>query len=113
MVKCFKLPGIQVCIGFDVFLRGCLRGQNRVVSRGKHSIFTIARNAKSPKENYLLKKIFTFVESAVDNRPGNRNYILNYLVDERTASGLKEKLTDIGFYLFGFSRMLEIFYWTV
>ena len=56
MVKCFKLPVIQVCTGFDVFLPGSLRWQNRVVSRGKLSIFTIDKNAKSPRENTLAKK---------------------------------------------------------
>ena len=50
MVKWFKLPGIQVCTGFDVFLPGSVLDQNRVVSRGKNSIFTIVRDAKSPRE---------------------------------------------------------------
>ena len=56
MVKCFKLPGIQVCIEFDVFLLGSLLGQNRVVSRWKLSIFTIDYNAKNPREITLGKK---------------------------------------------------------
>lgn len=43
MVKCFKLLVIQVCIAFDVFLRGGLRGENRVFSRYKNSIFTIVK----------------------------------------------------------------------
>jgi len=57
MINCFKLPGIQACTGFDVFLRGSLRGQNRVVSRGKNSIFTIAKSVESPWEiSPLLKR---------------------------------------------------------
>ena len=43
MVKCFKLPVIQVCIAFDVFLRGSLRVKNRVFPRYKNSIFTIVK----------------------------------------------------------------------
>ncbi len=50
MVKCFKLPEIQVCTAFAGILLGGLRGQNRVVSRGKISIFTIVKIAKSPGE---------------------------------------------------------------
>jgi hypothetical protein len=56
MVKWFKLPGIQVCIEFDVFFPGSLRGQNRVVSRWKNSIFTIDKSVKSPRENTLRER---------------------------------------------------------
>jgi len=42
MVKCVKLPVIQACTGFDGVLPGDLRGKNRVNSRIKNSIFTIA-----------------------------------------------------------------------
>jgi hypothetical protein len=51
MVKCFKLPVIQVCIAFEGFLPGCLRGKNRVVSRYKISIFTIDKIVKSASGN--------------------------------------------------------------
>jgi hypothetical protein len=47
MVKCFKLLVIQVCIAFEGFFPGSLLGKNRVVSRGKVSIFTIAKIVKS------------------------------------------------------------------
>jgi hypothetical protein len=47
MVKCFKLPVIQVCIAFEGFFPGSLLGKNRVVSRGNISIFTIAKIVKS------------------------------------------------------------------
>jgi hypothetical protein len=46
MVKCFKLPVIQVCIAFEGFFPGSLLDKNRVVSRGKISIFTIAKIVK-------------------------------------------------------------------
>ncbi len=49
MEKWFKLPGIQVCIAFEGFLLGSLRGKNRVVSRGKISIFTIEKIVKQPR----------------------------------------------------------------
>ena len=58
MVKCFKLLEIQACIAFNGFLRGGLRGQNRVVSRRKLSIFTIARIVKWTRGN-TKRKIFT------------------------------------------------------
>ena len=51
MVKCFKLPEIQVCIGFGGFLPGSLRHQNWVVSRRKISIFTIAKIVKAARRN--------------------------------------------------------------
>jgi hypothetical protein len=56
MVKWFKLPEIQVCIAFEGFLPGDLRGKNRVVSRYKNSIFTIDKIVKSPGENTKIKK---------------------------------------------------------
>ena len=46
MIKCFKLPVIQVSTEFDVFFPGTLLGKNRVVSRYKISIFTIVKIAK-------------------------------------------------------------------
>jgi hypothetical protein len=56
MVKCFKLPEIQVCIAFEGFLPGDLRGKNRVVSRYKNSIFTIDKIVKLPGRNTKIKK---------------------------------------------------------
>ena len=56
MVKCFKLPEIQVCIAFEGFFPGTLRGKNRVVSRYKISIFTIDKIVKSPGRNTEIKK---------------------------------------------------------
>ena len=57
MLKCFKLPVIQVSTGFEGFLLGSLRCQNRVVSRSKNSIFTIVKIAKmdgkSTKKNNI------------------------------------------------------------
>ena len=47
MEKWFKLPGIQVCIEFEGFFPGSLRGENRVVSRYKISIFTIVKTTES------------------------------------------------------------------
>jgi len=55
MIKCFKLPVIQVSTAFDVFLRGGLLVKNRVVSRWKISIFTIAKIVK-PAGGYTKKK---------------------------------------------------------
>jgi len=46
MIKCFKLPVIQVSTEFDVFFPGTLLGKNRVVSRYKISIFTIVKIVK-------------------------------------------------------------------
>ena len=59
MVKCFKLPVIQVCTAFGGILPGGLRGQNRVVSRMKSSIFTISTLVKKRSEIYSLFEIFT------------------------------------------------------
>ena len=56
MVKCFKLPEIQVCIAFEGFLPGDLRGKNRVVSRYKISIFTIDKIVKLPGRYTKIKK---------------------------------------------------------
>ena len=56
MVKCFKLPEIQVCIAFEGFFPGTLRGKNRVVSRYKISIFTIDKIVKLPGRNTKIKK---------------------------------------------------------
>jgi hypothetical protein len=56
MVKYFKLPEIQVCIAFEGFLPGDLRGKNRVVSRYKLSIFTIDKIVKLPVGNTEIKK---------------------------------------------------------
>jgi len=58
MVKCFKLLEIQACTAFNGFLRGDLLGQNRVVSRRKHSIFTIAKIVNRTRGN-TKQKIFT------------------------------------------------------
>jgi hypothetical protein len=66
MVKCFKLPEIQVCIAFEGFLPGDLRGKNRVVSRYKISIFTIDKIVKLPGGNTRIKK-FTAGREDVDN----------------------------------------------
>jgi hypothetical protein len=51
MVKCFKLPVIQVCIAFEGFLPGGFPGKNRVVSRYKISIFTIDKIVKPTRGN--------------------------------------------------------------
>jgi hypothetical protein len=51
MLKCFKLPVIHVCIVFEVFSPGVLRGENRVVLRYKLSIFTIDKIVKPTSEN--------------------------------------------------------------
>jgi hypothetical protein len=59
MVKCVKLPVIQVCTAFGGILPGSLRGQNRVVPRMKNSIFTIATLVKKRWEIYSLFRIFT------------------------------------------------------
>ncbi len=61
MLKWFKLPEIQACIAFYVFFLGCLLVQNRVVPRGKNSIFTIAKIVKCPSGN-TKQKIFTIVD---------------------------------------------------
>ena len=58
MVKCFKLPVIQVCTAFDGFFPGSLLGQNRVVSRRKNSIFTIVKIVNRTRGN-TKQKIFT------------------------------------------------------
>ena len=55
MLKCFKLPGIQVSTEFEGFFPGSLRCQNRVVSRGEISIFTIVNSAK--RDGINTKKI--------------------------------------------------------
>jgi hypothetical protein len=57
MLKCFKLPVIQVSIGFDGFLLGSLRCQNRVVSRSKNSIFTIVKMTKMGGKSTKSKNI--------------------------------------------------------
>ena len=49
MIKCFKLPVIQVSTEFDGLLRGSLLVQNRVVSRWNISIFTIDKIVKQAR----------------------------------------------------------------
>jgi len=56
MEKWFKLLGIQVCIAFEGFSPGSLRGKNRVVSRYKISIFTIVKFTKSTWGIYQNKE---------------------------------------------------------
>jgi hypothetical protein len=56
MEKCFKLPGIQVCIAFEGFFPGSLRRKNRVVLRYKISIFTIVKFTKSTWGIYQNKE---------------------------------------------------------
>ena len=56
MIKCFKLPVIQVSTEFDVFFPGTLLGKNRVVSRYKISIFTIDKIVKLPGRYTKIKK---------------------------------------------------------
>ena len=66
MVKCFKLPEIQVCIAFEGFFPGTLRGKNRVVSRYKISIFTIDKMVKLTVGNTKKIRISTFWRLPVD-----------------------------------------------
>jgi hypothetical protein len=66
MEKCFKLPVIQVCIAFEGFFPGSLRGKNRVVSRYKISIFTIVKITESTWGIYQNKE-FHCKETDVDN----------------------------------------------
>lgn len=51
MLKCVKLPVIQVSTGFEGFFPGSLRYQNRVIPRGKNSIFTIVKSTKWDGKN--------------------------------------------------------------
>jgi hypothetical protein len=55
MVKCFKLPVIQVCTAFAGILPGRLRAQNRVDLREKDSNFTISFFVKCPGKSTRKK----------------------------------------------------------
>jgi hypothetical protein len=57
MIKCFKLPVIQVSTAFEGFLRGGLLVKNRVLSRRKISIFTIVNIVKQAGGNTRKRDI--------------------------------------------------------
>jgi len=82
MEKCFKLPVIQVCIAFEGFFPGSLRGKNRVVSRYKISIFTIVKITKSTWGIYQNKE-FHCKGADVDNW-----WILKTEIKKTSAAGM-------------------------
>ena len=68
MIKCFKLPVIQVSTEFDGLLRGSLLVENRVVSRWKVSIFTIGKIVKQARR--YTKKRNAHISCQIVNKPG-------------------------------------------